>query len=50
MIVIRQKYYNQNISTLVKKFTKAAKINKLDGVVCGQKKLNILEKLLVKIL
>ena len=40
-----KKYYNQkNISTLVKKFTKAAKINKLDGVVCSPQEIKYIRK------
>ena len=35
-----KKYYNErNVVSLVKKFTKAAKINKLDGVVCSPKEI-----------
>ncbi len=44
-----KKYYNQkNISTLVKKFTKAAKINKLDGVVCSPKEIKYIRKVVGK--
>ncbi len=35
-----KKYYNEsNVVSLVKKFTKAAKMNKLDGVVCSPKEI-----------
>tara|TARA_B100001057_G_C22753068_1_gene912562 strand:+ start:129 stop:812 length:684 start_codon:yes stop_codon:yes gene_type:complete len=35
-----KKYFNENnVSTLVKKFTKAAKKNKLDGVVCSPREI-----------
>ena len=44
-----KKYYNQkNISTLVKKFTKAAKKNKLDGVVCSPKEIKYIRKVVGK--
>ena len=44
-----KKYYNQkNISTLVKKFTKAAKKNKLDGVVCSPKEIKYIRKVVDK--
>lgn len=40
-----KKYYNQNdLSTLVKKFAKAAKKNKLDGVVCSPKEIQYIRK------
>ena len=40
-----KKYYNQkNISTLVRKFAKAAKKNKLDGVVCSPKEIKLIRK------
>ena len=40
-----KKYYNQNdVSTLVKKFAKAAKKNKLDGVVCSPKEIQYIRK------
>ena len=40
-----KKYYNQkNISTLVKKFTKAAKKNGLDGVVCSPQEIKYIRK------
>ena len=40
-----KKYYNQkNVKTLVKKFTKAAKKNKLDGVVCSPKEIKYIRK------
>ncbi len=39
------KYYNQNnISKLVKKFTKSAKKNKLDGVVCSPNEIKYIRK------
>tara|TARA_B100000674_G_scaffold169738_1_gene136949 strand:+ start:2828 stop:3511 length:684 start_codon:yes stop_codon:yes gene_type:complete len=39
------KYYNQNrISTLVKKFAKLAKENKLDGVVCSPQEIEYIRK------
>jgi len=39
------KYYNQNrISTLVKKFAKLAKKNKLDGVVCSPQEIEYIRK------
>tara|TARA_B100000575_G_C23133668_1_gene658109 strand:- start:605 stop:1288 length:684 start_codon:yes stop_codon:yes gene_type:complete len=39
------KYYNdKNISSLVKKFTKAAKKNKLDGVVCSPNEIKYIRK------
>ena len=39
------KYYNEKkISTLVKKFAKAAKLNKLDGVVCSPKEIKYIRK------
>ena len=44
-----KKYYNQkNISTLVKKFTRAAKKNKLDGVVCSPKEIKYIRKVVGK--
>ena len=44
-----KKYYNQkNISTLVKKFTRAAKKNKLDGVVCSPKEIKYIRKVVDK--
>ena len=44
-----KKYYNQkNISILVKKFTKAAKVNKLDGVVCSPKEIKYIRKVVGK--
>ena len=44
-----KKYYNQkNISILVKKFTKAAKKNKLDGVVCSPKEIKYIRKVVGK--
>ncbi len=40
-----KKYYNQQkVSSLVKKFTKAAKKNKLDGVVCSPKEIKFIRK------
>ena len=40
-----KKYYNQkNISELVKKFSQAAKKNKLDGVVCSPKEIKYIRK------
>ena len=40
-----KKYYNEaNISILVKKFAKAAKNNKLDGVVCSPKEIKYIRK------
>ena len=40
-----KKYYNQkNVSTLVKKFAKAAKKNKLDGVVCSPQEIKYIRK------
>ena len=40
-----KKYYNQNnVSTLVRKFTKSAKKNKLDGVVCSPKEIKQVRK------
>ena len=40
-----QKYYNKkDISKLVKKFTIAAKNNKLDGVVCSPKEIKYIRK------
>ena len=40
-----KKYYNQeNISTLVKKFTIEAKKNKLDGVVCSPQEIKYIRK------
>ena len=40
-----KKYYNQkNISVLVKKFTQAAKQNKLDGVVCSPQEIKHIRK------
>ena len=40
-----KKYYNQkNISALVKKFAKAAKKNKLDGVVCSPQEIKYIRK------
>ena len=40
-----KKYYNeQKVSSLVKKFTKAAKKNKLDGVVCSPKEIKFIRK------
>ena len=40
-----KKYYNQkNISALVKKFTQAAKKNKLDGVVCSPQEIKHIRK------
>ena len=40
-----KKIFNQkNISQLVKKFTKAAKINKLDGIVCSPKEIKYVRK------
>ena len=40
-----QKYYNKkDISKLVKKFTIAAKSNKLDGVVCSPKEIKYIRK------
>ena len=39
------KYYNkENILTIVKKFTKAAKKNKLDGVVCSPHEIKYIRK------
>ncbi len=44
-----KKYYNEkNISILVKKFTKAAKSNKLDGVVCSPNEIKFIRKELGK--
>ena len=41
-----KKYYNQkNIPSLVKKFCQAAKINRLDGVVCSPKEIKHIRKL-----
>jgi len=40
-----KKYYNQsNVSALVKKFTKYAKKNKLDGIVCSPKEIKYIRK------
>jgi len=40
-----KKYYNQkNISELVKKFSQAAKKNKLDGVVCSPQEIKYIRK------
>lgn len=40
-----KKYYNQqDISKLVKKFAKSAKINKLDGVICSPNEIKYLRK------
>ena len=40
-----KKYYNQNnVSILVSKFTKSAKKNKLDGVVCSPKEIKQVRK------
>ena len=40
-----KKYYNQkNVSALVKKFAKAAKKNKLDGVVCSPQEIKYIRK------
>ncbi len=40
------KYYNQkSVSTLVKKFAKSAKDNKLDGVVCSPQEIAYIRKL-----
>ena len=40
-----KKYYNQNnVATLVRKFTKSAKKNKLDGVVCSPKEIKQVRK------
>tara|TARA_Y100001936_G_C15868669_1_gene556410 strand:- start:92 stop:781 length:690 start_codon:yes stop_codon:yes gene_type:complete len=40
-----KKYYNQkNVSALVKKFAKAAKKNKLDGVVCSPQEIRYIRK------
>ena len=40
-----KKYYNQkNILALVKKFTRAAKQNKLDGVVCSPQEIKYIRK------
>lgn len=40
-----KKYYNQqDISKLVKKFAKLAKINKLDGIVCSPNEIKYLRK------
>ena len=40
-----KKYYNHNqVSTLVKKFTKAAKENNLDGVVCSPEEIKHIRK------
>ena len=40
-----KKYYNQkNIPNLVKKFTKAAEKNKLDGVVCSPQEIKYIRK------
>ena len=40
-----KKYYNQtNVSSLVKKFTKYAKVNKLDGVICSPKEIKYIRK------
>ena len=44
-----KKYYNQkNISELVKKFSQAAKKNKLDGVVCSPKEIKYIRKVVGK--
>ena len=40
-----KKIFNQkNVPQLVKKFTKAAKINKLDGIVCSPKEIKYVRK------
>ena len=40
-----KKYYNQvNVSSLVKKFTKYAQVNKLDGVICSPKEIKYIRK------
>ena len=40
-----KKYFNnKNIVSLVKKFTKAAKKNKLDGVVCSPREIKYVRK------
>tara|TARA_B100001248_G_scaffold129981_1_gene97485 strand:- start:711 stop:1394 length:684 start_codon:yes stop_codon:yes gene_type:complete len=40
-----KKYYNQeNVSKLVTKFAKAAKLNKLDGIVCSPKEIKFVRK------
>ena len=40
-----KKYYNQgNIASLVKKFAKEAKRNKLDGVICSPKEIKYIRK------
>tara|TARA_A100001011_G_scaffold393500_1_gene483455 strand:+ start:67 stop:750 length:684 start_codon:yes stop_codon:yes gene_type:complete len=40
-----KRYYNErNISSLVKKFTRSAKKNKLDGVVCSPKEIKYVRK------
>ena len=40
-----KKYYNEKkVSSLVKKFTKAAKKNKLDGVVCSPKEIKFIRE------
>ncbi len=40
-----KKYYNENnVTLLVKKFAKAAKKNKLDGVVCSPKEIKYIRK------
>ncbi len=40
-----KKYYNQeNLSKLVRKFAKAAKLNKLDGVVCSPKEIKYIRQ------
>ena len=40
-----KKYYNQsNVSALVKKFTRYAKKNNLDGIVCSPKEIKYIRK------
>ena len=44
-----KKFYNQkNVSALVKKFAKAAKKNKLDGVVCSPQEIKYIRKIVGK--
>ena len=44
-----KKYYNQkNVSTLVKKFAREAKINKLDGVVCSPQEIKHIREIVGK--
>ena len=44
-----KKYYNQkNVSTLVKKFAREAKKNKLDGVICSPQEIKQIRKIVGK--